>query len=132
MVTAQVIPVGVFGPLVGRLGDIYGRRYFVMAGNMFGLIGCVMGATAQPVNVAIGGGILLELLRHVNSLLGQASVKWPQKIQIGCFGDFRIVLCAARCIRSYHGSVELGLLHRNRKELIWSLGNAVAARASWR
>jgi MFS family permease len=40
MVTAQVIPVGVFGPLVGRLGDIYGRRYFVMAGNMFGLIGC--------------------------------------------------------------------------------------------
>jgi len=59
LATAQIVPVGVFGPLVGRLSDIYGRRKFLIIGNILGLIGCVMSATAQHINVAIGGGILI-------------------------------------------------------------------------
>lgn len=59
MSTAQVIPVAVFGPLVGSLGDIYGRRTFILLGNAFGVIGCAVGATATTVNTAIAGGIFI-------------------------------------------------------------------------
>ncbi|EXJ66790.1 uncharacterized protein A1O5_09985 [Cladophialophora psammophila CBS 110553] len=57
--TAQVVPVGVFGLLVGRLGDIYGRRYFILIGDVFGLIGCCVSATGNNINTLIGGGIFI-------------------------------------------------------------------------
>ncbi|KAK7894311.1 hypothetical protein LTR67_006072 [Exophiala xenobiotica] len=57
--TAQVVPVGVFGLLVGRLGDIYGRRYFILLGDVFGLIGCCVSATGNNVNTLIGAGIFI-------------------------------------------------------------------------
>jgi MFS family permease len=89
MVTAQVIPVGVFGPLVGRMGDIYDRRYFIMAGNMFGLIGCVMGATAQSVNVAIGGGIFIGVASACQQLawsgLGEMVPRKYRSVALGIF-----------------------------------------------
>jgi MFS family permease len=59
MSTAQIVPVGVFGLLVGRLGDIYGRRNFILLGDIFGLIGCCIGAKGRTVNTLIGGGIFI-------------------------------------------------------------------------
>jgi len=35
--------------LVGRLSDIFGRRWFFILGNFFALIGCIICATAQSV-----------------------------------------------------------------------------------
>lgn len=40
--------------LVGRLGDIFGRRWFLIGGQGLGLIGAVIGATATNVNVLMG------------------------------------------------------------------------------
>jgi MFS family permease len=40
--------------LVGRLGDIFGRRWFLIGGQCLGLIGAIMGATAKNVNVLMG------------------------------------------------------------------------------
>lgn len=57
--TAQVVPVGVFGLLVGRLGDIYGRRNFLLLGDVLGLIGCCVCATGTTINTLIGGGIFI-------------------------------------------------------------------------
>ena len=89
MVTVQVIPVSVFGPLVGRLGDIYGRRYFIMFGNLCGLIGCVMGATANSVDVTIGGGIFIGVASACQQLTwSRLSEIVPRKYRAFALGIF--------------------------------------------
>lgn len=40
----------VFFLIVGRLSDVFGRRWFFIVGSIFGLIGSIMGATAQSIN----------------------------------------------------------------------------------
>lgn len=42
----------------GRLSDIFGRRYFLIAGACIALIGAVVGATGQSVNQMIASGVL--------------------------------------------------------------------------
>lgn len=41
--------------LVGRLTDVFGRRWFFVGGQLLALVGCVVSATAKSVNVLIGG-----------------------------------------------------------------------------
>lgn len=40
--------------LVGRLGDIFGRRWFLIGGQTLGAIGSIIGAQATSVNVLMG------------------------------------------------------------------------------
>ncbi len=47
--------------LVGRLSDLFGRRYFFVAGSTLGLIGCIVCAVAQSVPTLIGGTTLIGL-----------------------------------------------------------------------
>jgi len=47
--------------LVGRLSDLFGRRYFFIGGNVLGLIGCIVCCTAKTVPVLIGGETLVGL-----------------------------------------------------------------------
>ncbi|KAK5689494.1 hypothetical protein LTR97_012834 [Elasticomyces elasticus] len=42
----------------GRLSDIFGRRYFFIAGACIALVGAVVGATGQSVNQMIASGVL--------------------------------------------------------------------------
>ncbi|KAH8651850.1 putative siderophore iron transporter [Tricladium varicosporioides] len=44
--------------LVGRLSDIFGRRWFFIGGNAFALIGAIVAATAKSVGAIIGGEVL--------------------------------------------------------------------------
>jgi MFS family permease len=44
--------------IVGRLSDIFGRRWFFIIGNSFALIGAIIGATANHVDDLIGGNLL--------------------------------------------------------------------------
>lgn len=44
--------------IFGRLSDIFGRKYLVIAFQVLGLIGCIIGATAQGINVLIGSNLL--------------------------------------------------------------------------
>jgi len=44
--------------LVGRLSDIFGRRYIVLGGGLLSLIGCIIGATAQTVETLIAASVL--------------------------------------------------------------------------
>lgn len=39
--------------LVGRLSDMYGRRWMVLGTTILGLIGCIIGSTAQNVEMLI-------------------------------------------------------------------------------
>jgi len=44
--------------VVGRLSDIFGRRWFFIGGNAFALIGAIVAATATKVESIIGGEVL--------------------------------------------------------------------------
>ncbi|OCK77078.1 MFS general substrate transporter [Lepidopterella palustris CBS 459.81] len=87
--TSQIIPVAVFGPLVGRLGDIFGRRNSIMLGNLSGLIGCVISATATRVEVVIGGGIFIGvatlLQQQAWAALGEIVPKKHRGLILGLF-----------------------------------------------
>lgn len=47
--------------LVGRLTDIFGRRWFFIIGSIVGLVGSIVCATAQDVPTVIGGQTLIGL-----------------------------------------------------------------------
>lgn len=44
--------------IIGRLSDIFGRRWFFIGGNILAILCGVLGATAQKVNTIIGGNVL--------------------------------------------------------------------------
>lgn len=47
--------------LVGRLSDIFGRRWFFIGGTFIGVIGGIIAATAHTLPVLIGGQTLIGL-----------------------------------------------------------------------
>ena len=47
--------------LVGRLSDIFGRRYFFAGCSAFGTIGCIIGCTANSINQLIAASVFLGL-----------------------------------------------------------------------
>jgi len=47
--------------LVGRLSDLFGRRYFFIGGTVLGMIGAIVAATAHTIPVLIGGETLVGL-----------------------------------------------------------------------
>jgi MFS family permease len=49
----------VWFPIVGRLGDIFGRRYLMILGACLAVIGSIICATAKSVNTLIGGNVFL-------------------------------------------------------------------------
>ncbi|TKA78438.1 hypothetical protein B0A55_03049 [Friedmanniomyces simplex] len=56
-----VLTEAVFFLLVGRLSDIFGRRWFFITGSLIGLVGTIIGATAHSVNTLIGAEVLIGL-----------------------------------------------------------------------
>jgi MFS family permease len=47
--------------LVGRLSDLFGRRYFFVVGTALGVVGAIIGSTAKTIPVLIGGQTLIGL-----------------------------------------------------------------------
>ncbi|CAK7200126.1 hypothetical protein SEUCBS139899_002816 [Sporothrix eucalyptigena] len=47
--------------LVGRLSDIFGRRYWFIGGGVFGVVGAIVCATAKTIPMLIGGNVLLGM-----------------------------------------------------------------------
>lgn len=56
---AWVLCSSVFFTLVGRLSDIFGRRYFFAGCSGLATIGGILGATASDVNQLIGASVFL-------------------------------------------------------------------------
>jgi MFS family permease len=44
--------------LFGRLSDIFGRKYLVIASQILGTVGCIIGATAGSIHMLIGSNLL--------------------------------------------------------------------------
>lgn len=51
----------VFFLLVGRLSDIFGRRWFFIGGSVLSLIGTIMGSQAKNVNTLIGAEVFIGI-----------------------------------------------------------------------
>lgn len=68
MVTAQVVALACLGPMLGRLSDIFGRKQFLILGNLLGFIGGVMAATAQRVDVVIGGSVFIGIASAMHQM----------------------------------------------------------------
>lgn len=47
--------------IVGRLSDIFGRRWFFITGSILGLIGAILGATAHTINQLIGAQVFIGI-----------------------------------------------------------------------
>ncbi|KAE9365499.1 MFS general substrate transporter [Stipitochalara longipes BDJ] len=45
--------------LIGRLSDLFGRRWFFIGGTFLGLIGCIISAVATSIPMLIGGTAIL-------------------------------------------------------------------------
>lgn len=44
--------------LVGRLSDIFGRKWMVMGTSVLGLCGCIAGAVAKDIDTLIGANLM--------------------------------------------------------------------------
>ena len=51
----------VFFLIVGRLTDIFGRRWFFISGSVIGLIGSILGATATSINQMIAAELFIGI-----------------------------------------------------------------------
>ncbi|KAF2095876.1 MFS general substrate transporter [Rhizodiscina lignyota] len=49
----------VWFPIIGRLGDIFGRRYLMILGAVLAMIGSIVCATASSILVLVGGNVFL-------------------------------------------------------------------------
>jgi MFS family permease len=54
--------------MIGRLSDIFGRRNFLLLGNVCGIIGCAIAATANNIDTIIGGGVLIGIASALHQL----------------------------------------------------------------
>lgn len=72
MATAQIVGAASLSPIVGRLGDIFGRRNFILVGNALSIIGVIIAATAQSVNVVIGGCAIIGVASSMRQLAWSA------------------------------------------------------------
>ena len=52
--------------VVGRLSDIFGRRYFFLGGNVLGIIGMIMCAVAKSIPTIIGGNVFIGIAAAVS------------------------------------------------------------------
>jgi len=48
----------IFVTIGGRLSDLFGRRYFFLAGAIILIIGSIVSATGQSINQMIAGGAI--------------------------------------------------------------------------
>lgn len=83
LVAAVVVTVS------GRLADIFGRRYFLIAGAALGCIGALVGATAHNINQMIASGVLFGLAGGFQEMCyGCIQELVPNKWRIVTIGAF--------------------------------------------
>ncbi|KAF5700537.1 trichothecene efflux pump [Fusarium mundagurra] len=68
MTYAQLFCTVALCPSFGRLSDVYGRRNFLIVGNIIGAIGCVVAATAHEVRTVIIGGAFIGVGNAIQQL----------------------------------------------------------------
>ncbi|KAF2713313.1 fungal trichothecene efflux pump [Pleomassaria siparia CBS 279.74] len=65
--TVKTLCTGVGLTLVGRLSDIFGRRWFMIVGCSLGILGSIINATAHDIPTIIGGTVFVGLAGAVQT-----------------------------------------------------------------
>ncbi|KAF1844966.1 MFS general substrate transporter [Cucurbitaria berberidis CBS 394.84] len=65
--TVKTLCTGVGMTLVGRLSDIFGRRWFMIVGCLLGMLGSIINATAQNIPTIIGGTVFVGVAGAVQT-----------------------------------------------------------------
>jgi MFS family permease len=61
VVVASLVATATTSPIVGQLGDIFGRRNVLIVGNLLGLLGNLISALGKNINTLIGGSVFIGL-----------------------------------------------------------------------
>lgn len=89
MAAAQTLGAAVMSPSVGRLSDIFGRRNFLLIGNVIGAVGCAVAATAKNVNTVIGASVIIGIGSAMHQLawscLAELVPKNKRSLALGVF-----------------------------------------------
>ncbi|EXJ56035.1 hypothetical protein A1O7_08966 [Cladophialophora yegresii CBS 114405] len=111
-----MFPVGlaVGQTLLGRISDIFGRRWFFAGGQGFGLIGAIICATARDVPTLIGGSVIV-------GLAGATALSYPFLIGELVPMKYRFIGTAYACFCCIPFS-----------GLAPAIANSLATRANWR
>jgi MFS family permease len=93
IISAVYTAVSITSPFAGRLGDIFGRKYILILGNLIGAIGCIVCATGQAISTLIVGSVLIGLGSSMDllawSAVGEIVPKKHRPVIIG-FYEFAI------------------------------------------
>lgn len=71
---AYTLTLGISFLLVGRLSDIFGRRWFFIIGNACAVLGCIIAGTASSIDTIIGGNVF-------NGIAGGVQISFPMVIE---------------------------------------------------
>jgi MFS family permease len=61
VVVASLVATSTTSPIVGQLGDIFGRRNVLIVGNLLALLGNLISALGKNINTLIGGSVFIGL-----------------------------------------------------------------------
>lgn len=65
--TVKTLTTGIGLTLVGRLSDIFGRRWFMIGGCSLGILGSIINATAHDIPTIIGGTVFVGMAGAVQT-----------------------------------------------------------------
>lgn len=91
MSTSVLLCGAVASPTIGRLSDIFGRRNFLLLGNISGIAGYAIAATANATsrNIIIGAGGLIGIASCQHQLawagLGEIVPRRSRGLALGLF-----------------------------------------------
>jgi MFS family permease len=88
-ISAVYTTISITSPFVGRLGDIFGRKYILVLGNLLGAIGCIVAATANEISTLIVAAVLLGLASSMDLLawvaVGEIVPKKQRPVAVGLY-----------------------------------------------
>ena len=72
--TASTVATAAVAPFAGALSDLIGRRYVALSGSALIIIGMIVVGTAQRMDVAIGGTVIVGVGGGLAELVGFAGI----------------------------------------------------------
>lgn len=89
IIVASLVATSTTAPVVGQLGDLFGRRNVLILGNILGMLGNLVSAVGQNVNTLIGGSVLIGLGSGMHQIgwaaVGEIVPRKTRPLAIGLF-----------------------------------------------
>lgn len=132
MANAQTLSAAVLSPFVGRLSDIFGRRNFLLLGNVLSVIGCLISATTHRVDVVIGGAAFIGAGSSMHQLAWSAlSEMVPRKSRSVALGIFMMSISVTSSFGALIGNL-IAVYIISEGTLTFSVAYVMVKHTTWR